>query len=148
MLLFAGGVGITHQLSHLAPLILGSCNGTVATRKIVLVWSVPTAECLEWVKPWMDQVLKMKGRREVLRIILFVTKPKRREEVRTGTGSVLMVPGRCDPAIIIDKEVMERVGAMVVTVCGPGSFADDVRRAVRRILDRGVVDFVEEAFTY
>lgn len=148
VLLFAGGVGITHQLSHLSPLISGSCDGTVATRKIVLVWSVPSAECLEWVRPWMDRVLRMRGRREVLRIILFVTKPKRKEEVRSGTGSVLMVPGRCKPEIIIDKEMAERVGAMVVTVCGPGAFADEVRRAARRRVSAGVLDFVEEAFTY
>jgi predicted ferric reductase len=148
VLLFAGGVGITHQLSHLSPLISGSCDGTVATRKIVLVWSVPSAECLEWVRPWMDRVLRMKGRREVLKIMLFVTKPKRKEEVRSGTGSVLMVPGRCKPGIVIDKEMVERVGAMAVTVCGPGAFADEVRRSARRRVSVGVLDFVEEAFTY
>jgi hypothetical protein len=80
--------------------------------------------------------------------MLFVTKPRRREEVRTGTGSVLMVPGRCNPGIIIEKEMAERVGAMVVTVCGPGAFADEVRRVVRRKVHVGVLDFVEEAFTY
>ena len=148
VLLFAGGVGITHQLSHLSPLISGSRDGTAATRKIVLVWTVPSAECLEWVRPWMDRVLRMRGRREVLKIMLFVTKPKRREEVRSGTGSVLIVPGRCNPGIIIDKEMAERVGAMVVTVCGPGGFADEVRRATRRRVRMGVLDFVEEAFTY
>jgi len=148
VLLFAGGVGITHQLSHLSPLISGSCDSTVATRKIILVWTVTSAECLEWVRPWMDRVLRMRGRRDVLRIILFITKPKRREEVRSGTGSVLMVPGRCKPGIIIDKEMAERVGAMVVTVCGPGAFADEVRRAARGRVRVGVLDFVEEAFTY
>jgi aspartokinase-like uncharacterized kinase len=59
-----------------------------------------------------------------------------------------MVPGRCNPEIIIDKEMVERVGAMVVTVCGPGAFADEVRRAARRRVHMGVLDFVEEAFTY
>jgi predicted ferric reductase len=37
---------------------------------------------------------------------------------------------------------------MAVTVCGPGAFADDVRRAVRKRVQVGVIDFVEEAFTY
>lgn len=41
-----------------------------------------------------------------------------------------------------------RVGATVVTVCGPGAFADDVRRAVRDVVEGGTVDFVEEAFTW
>jgi hypothetical protein len=54
----------------------------------------------------MDRVLRMRGRRDVLRIMLFVTKPKRRKEVRSGTGSVLMVPGKCNPWIVIDKEMV------------------------------------------
>lgn len=41
-----------------------------------------------------------------------------------------------------------RVGAMVVTVCELGAFADDVRRAVRGVFEGGKVDFVEEAFTW
>lgn len=42
----------------------------------------------------------------------------------------------------------ERIGAMGVTVCGPGAFSDSVRAAVREQVDVGNVDFVEEAFTY
>ncbi len=148
ILLFAGGVGITHQVGYLRHLVAGCESGTVAARKIVLVWSVPNTEALEWVRPWMDEILKMKGRRDVLRIMLFVTKPKSSREVISGTGTVQMFPGRCDPQMIVDKEVRERVGAMVTTVCGPGAFADSVRHAVRRRIEVGSVDFVEEAFTY
>jgi predicted ferric reductase len=44
--------------------------------------------------------------------------------------------------------VKERVGAMCVTVCGPGSLADNVREAVRDVQEVGVVDFIEESFTW
>lgn len=148
VLLFAGGVGITHQIAFIRHLVAGCAVGTVATRKLILVWSVPNTEALEWVRPWMDEILKMKGRRDVLKIMLFVTKPKSQQEVISGTGTVQMFPGRCSPQAIIDKEIIERIGAMCVTVCGPGSFADAVRQATRKRVALGSIDFVEEAFTY
>ncbi len=148
VLLFAGGVGITHCVGYVHHLLLQCQAGTSSTHKIVLVWSVPNTEALEWVRIWMDQILKMEGRREVLRIQLFVTKPRHRGEVISNTGSVQMFPGRCNPKTIVEKEMVERIGAMGVTVCGPGAFSDSVRAAVREVVTEGAVDFVEEAFTY
>ena len=115
---------------------------------MLLVWSVPNTEALEWVRKWMNQILRMEGRREVLRIQLYVTKPRHRGEVISNTGSVQMFPGRCNPETVMKKEFQERIGSMGVTVCGPGAFADSVRAAVRQVVERGPVDFIEEAFTY
>lgn len=148
VVLFAGGVGITHQVGYVHHLLLQYQAGTSSTQKILLVWSVPNTEALEWVRVWMDKILKMEGRRDVLRILLFVTKPRHRGEVLSNTGSVQMHPGRCNPTTILQKEMQERIGAMGVTVCGPGAFSDSVRAAVRDVVDQGSVDFVEEAFTY
>ncbi|KAF1984024.1 putative FRE ferric reductase-like transmembrane component [Aulographum hederae CBS 113979] len=148
VLLFAGGVGITHQVPYVEQLVRGFHAGTLATRKIVLVWSVPNTEALEWVRPWMDVILALPGRRQVLKIMLFVTKPRSHSEVISGTGTVQMFPGRCNPQALLDKELVDRVGAMAVTVCGPGAFSDAVRAAARKRANEGVVDFVEEAFTY
>ncbi|KAK3654463.1 hypothetical protein LTR56_004093 [Elasticomyces elasticus] len=148
VLLFAGGVGITHCVGYVHHLLLQYQAGTSSTHKIVLCWSVPNTEALEWVRRYMDEILKMEGRREVLRIRLFVTKPRHRGEVISNTGSVQMFPGRCNPKTIVEKEMQERIGAMGVTVCGPGAFADSVRAAVRDVVTEGCVDFVEEAFTY
>jgi len=148
VLLFAGGVGITHQVGFVRQLVQGAHLGTVSARKIILVWSVPNTEALEWVRPWMDDILKLPGRRDVLKILLFVTKPRSHSEVISGTGTVQMFPGRCNPQTILDRELVERVGAMAVTVCGPGAFADCVRAAARRRVGKGVLDFAEEAFTY
>lgn len=148
LILFAGGVGITHQVGYLKHLILQYQAGITSTRKILLVWSVPNTESLEWVRVWMDEILRMEGRKDILRIKLFVTKPRARNEVISNTGSVAMFPGRCNPKTIIEQEMPERIGAMGVTVCGPGAFSDSVRVAVREHVDVGNVDFVEEAFTY
>jgi len=148
VILFAGGVGITHCVGFVSHLLKQYAEGTCATQKILLVWSVPNTESLEWVRSWMDQILRMEHRRDVLRIQLYVTKPRHRGEVVSNTGSVQMFPGRCNPSTIMAKEMPERIGAVGVTVCGPGAFADSVRKAVREVIDDGAVDFIEEAFTY
>lgn len=147
-ILFAAGVGITHQTSFVRHLVAGYHGGTVAARKVVLCWSIPNTECLEWVRPWMDEILRMPGRREVLKILLFITRPKNHSEINSTSGSVQMFPGRCDVQTIIDREISERIGAVAVTVCGAGAFSDGVRTAVRARVDDGSVDFIEEAFTY
>ncbi|KAF2857899.1 putative FRE ferric reductase-like transmembrane component [Piedraia hortae CBS 480.64] len=147
-ILFAGGVGITHCMGYVHHLVRQYQLGTSSTQKVLLVWSVPNTEALEWVRPWMDTILRMEGRRDVLRIQLFVTKPRHRGEVISSTGSVQLHPGRCNPTTILEKEMRERIGAVGVTVCGPGAFADSVRAAVRDVVTDGFIDFMEEAFTY
>ncbi|KAF2864888.1 hypothetical protein BDV95DRAFT_632574 [Massariosphaeria phaeospora] len=146
VLLFAGGVGITHQVMYLKHLIAGFHRSTTATQKLVLIWTVPDAESLEWVRPWMDEILRMPGRKQVLRVKLFITRPK--APLHNNSETVKMFAGRPKTATLIEEECRTRVGAMAVTVCGSGPFADDVRAAVRPVLTEGSVDFIEEAFTY
>lgn len=148
LLLFAGGVGITHQVQYVKDLVEGYHTNTCAARKVVLIWSVPNTEALEWVRPWMDEILRLPGRKDILTIKLFITKPRSRHETQTRTGSISTYPGRCNPQTVLDQEIRDRVGAMAVTVCGPGQFGDAVRRAVRARVQVGVIDLIEEAFSY
>jgi NAD(P)H-flavin reductase len=147
--LFAGSTGITHQLSFLRPLIEGFNAGTIATRRVTLVWIIRDYEALEWIRPWVDEVLRMPRRKEILKIMLFITRPKNPKEIQSASATVQMHPGRPNIMTILKKEVEEQVGATAVTVCGPGALADDVREAVRAVQDeQTVVDFVEESFTW
>ncbi|KAM3423445.1 hypothetical protein BST61_g876 [Cercospora zeina] len=148
VILFAGGIGISHCIGYVHDLMSQYAAGMCSTRKILLVWSVPNTECLEWVRTWMDQILRMEHRRELLRIQLFITKPRHRGEVVSSTGSVQMFPGRCRPRAVIEKEMPDRIGSVGVTVCGPGALADDVRAACRAHVEDASLDFIEEAFTY
>ncbi|KAK4117545.1 hypothetical protein N656DRAFT_700261 [Canariomyces notabilis] len=149
VVLFAGATGITHQLSYLRHLIQGYNDGTAATRRVTLVWIVRDYEVLEWARPWMDQILRMPNRKEVLQIRLFVTRPKAASQVVSASTTVQMFPGRPNIPMLLAKEVYEQKGAMCVSVCGPGGLADDVRDAVRKVQEeRTVVDFVEESFTW
>jgi len=148
VVLFAGASGITHQIAFVRQLINGYSDQTIATRKVSLVWIVRDAEHLEWVRPWMDTILRMPGRREVLTIKLFVTRPKNPREIVSPSNTVQMFPGRPNVKLLLENEVREQAGAMCVTVCGPGGLADNVREAVRNVQEDGVVDFIEESFTW
>jgi predicted ferric reductase len=148
VLLFAGSSGISHQLPFLTHLLSGHAAGTVATRRITLVWIIRNVEHLEWVRPYMDEILKLPSRKEVLTIKLFITRPNNPREIISPSSTVQMYPGRPNVRLLTGTVVKERVGAMCVTVCGPGSLADNVREAVRDVQEVGVVDFIEESFTW
>ncbi|KAK7415221.1 hypothetical protein QQX98_006068 [Neonectria punicea] len=146
--LFAGSTGITHQISYIRHLLEGHDQGTVATRRITLIWIIRDFESLEWVRPYMDTILRIPNRRDVLRIQIFITRPKNPGDIVSASNTVRMFPGRPNVPLILKKEVQEQMGAMCVTVCGPGALADDVRGGVRAAQGRTVVDFVEESFTW
>ncbi|KAM0334061.1 hypothetical protein ACHAQA_001081 [Verticillium albo-atrum] len=148
VMLFAGGVGITQAVPHVRDLVIGYANGTVATRRITLVWIIQSPEHLEWIRPWMTQILAMDKRRDVLRIMLFVSRPRSSKEIHSPSATVQMFPGRPNIDTLLAAEMEQQVGAMGVTVCGPGVLSDDVRRAVRNRQYDGEIDFVEEAFSW
>lgn len=90
VMLFAAGVGVTHQIPYVRHLVEGYAAGTVAVRKVVLVWVTQSPEHLEWIRPWMTQILAMEKRREVLQIKLFITQPKHGREVTSPSATVQM----------------------------------------------------------
>ncbi|OAL39070.1 hypothetical protein AYO20_01821 [Fonsecaea nubica] len=148
VVMFAGGGGITHHLIQIRHLLAGARAQTVATRKIVLVWSIRDTECMEWVKPWMNEILHMEGRREVLMIRVHVSKPTRAINHSKSKPTMQIVQGRADPGAVLDEMIPERVGAVMVSVCGPGALADEVRAAVRDRIHQGNLELNEESFTW
>lgn len=148
VLLFAGGVGITHQVPFVRHLVQGHADGTVAARRVTLVWIIQSPEHLEWIRPWMTSILAMERRREVLRIMLFITRPRNTKEIQSPSATVQMFPGRPNIDTLVGMEVENQVGAMGVLVCGNGGLSDDVRGVCRKRQDRTDIDFVEESFTW
>jgi ferredoxin-NADP reductase len=146
--LFAGGVGITHQVPHVRDLVAGYANGTVAARKVILVWIIQSPEHLEWIRPWMTSILAMDKRRDILRIQLFVSRPRSTKEIHSPSATVQMFPGRPNIGTILDLEMENQIGTMGVTVCGAGTLSDDVRLACRQRQHNGNIDFIEEAFSW
>ena len=143
--LFAGGAGVTHHLVQIRHLLGSAVAGTVATRKIHFIWSVRSSEMLSWVKPWMNEIMAMPQRKEILNITLFVTKPS---GPISNTRSITVTAGRCKPGAVLDAHLPKRVGATAISVCGPGAFADEVRAAYRERVGTIQLDFLEEAFTW
>ena len=148
VMLFAAGVGITHQVPHVRDLVAAYSNGTCATRKVVLVWIIQSPEHLEWIRPWMTQILSMEKRRDILKILLFVTRPRSTKEIHSPSSSVQMFPGKPDVGALIEKEQEKQVGAMAISCCGTGSLSDDLRRAMRERCQQTEIDFFEEAFSW
>lgn len=56
--------------------------------------------------------------------------------------------GKPDFQTILKNEKAEQVGAMAVSVCGPGGLGDSVREAVRNVQGEKTVDLFEEAFSW
>lgn len=147
VMLFASGVGITHQLPYVRELVEGYCQGTVATKRITLVWVMPNTECLEWVRPWMQEVLSMEGRREVLKILLYITRGGLNQSIRSPSDMVQITRGRPNVHALMWQEVEQKMGCIGVSVCAGGGLADEVRRVSRVMLDRGAnLDLIEEGF--
>lgn len=148
VMLFACGVGITHHIPFVRHLVAGFAEGTVATRRLTLVWIIQSPEHLEWIRPWMTSILAMDRRREVLRIMLFVTRPRSTKEIQSPSATVQMFPGRPNVDTLVDMESENQVGAMGVLVCGNGSLSDDVRKVCRKRQSRSNIDYVEESFSW
>lgn len=146
VMLFAGGVGITHQVPFVRDLIGGYAAGTNAARRVVLIWVIQSPEHLEWIRPWMTTVLAMEKRREILRIQLFVTRPMSTKEIHSPSATVQMFPGRPNVDSLVEVESRCQIGAMGVSVCGPGGLADDVRAACRARQGLRNIDLFEESF--
>ncbi|KAL8688086.1 MAG: hypothetical protein Q9218_005911 [Villophora microphyllina] len=148
VMIFAGGVGITHQVPFVRDLVAGYASGTVAARKVVLVWVIQSPEHLEWIRPWMTTILAMDKRRDILRIQLFVTRPRSTKEIHSPSATVQMFPGKPNVDTLIEMESENQVGAMGVSVCGTGGLSDDVRAAVRKRQGFRNIDFLEQGFTW
>jgi hypothetical protein len=117
----------------------------------------------------MTEILAMEKRREVLKILLFVTRPNSPKEIHSPSSTVQMFPGRRELSALktlhttmyhtnlrfvanfdtlLAAEIENKMGTMAVTVCGSGSLSDVVRRAVRQKQSAANVDFIEEAFSW
>lgn len=96
----------------------------------------------------MTSILAMDKRRDCLRIMLFVSRPRSTKEIHSPSATVQMFPGRPNIETLIDLEIENQVGALGVSVCGSGALSDDVRRACRMRQDKSNLDFVEEAFSW
>lgn len=152
--LFAGGVGITHELPLARHLV---ADAGVAGRRVLLLWAIRAPSHAAWAADWIARVLALPGARDVLRVHVYVSDPEYEGEggrmVLPGVveeGEVVRVfEGRTAPGEVLDLELAQhRGGAVGVSVCGPGGLSDDVRFAVRERQHKATIDYIEESFSW
>jgi hypothetical protein len=163
VVLFAGGVRITHQLLYLRRLVRGRVDGTVAARRVTLVWVVRSLGYVECVEDWIGNIMRIGKEEEeagssrtsarVLRILIYVTGVCDNEDEISPTGldslsEKQVFSGRPSFDKVLAREVQNQVGAMGVLCCGNGGFSDDVRRVCREAQSGSRIDFFEESFTW
>ncbi|KAK5047920.1 hypothetical protein LTR84_006108 [Exophiala bonariae] len=147
VLLFASGVGITHQLGYARQLVEDHSAGTLATKRVTLVWVIPTTDCIEWIRPFMHEILGIEGRRDVLKVLIYVTQAGLSQSITSPSETVRMSRGRPNVEELMRNEVQAKAGCIGVSVCAGGGLADEVRRVSRLMLDEGAnLDFMEEGF--
>ncbi|KAJ6167065.1 Riboflavin synthase-like beta-barrel [Penicillium chermesinum] len=175
LLLIAGGIGITHPLSYIHEVMTDFPTRTSATRKVHLVWMVRSLDHLSWIQTWMLDVLSHDALNSsintkgdtyfqfpglMLSIRIHVTGQK--EDVEEYIPSPETPWTECAPSnvpvsveygkpcfkTLLENEKAEQVGALAVTVCGPGGLGDSVREAVRHVQGEKTVDLFEESFSW
>jgi predicted ferric reductase len=147
VILVAAGIGITHIVPHVYDLVQGYGKGTVAARRVLLIWSVRTLEELDLIRDWMTIILALPRRQEVLRIHLYVFQLDE-NRVKHPSTTIHVFPGIAKFGPIMDEEVKNSVGSIGVSVCGIGVVADEMRFASRKWMDKVNIEFMEESFSW
>ncbi|KAJ5167790.1 Riboflavin synthase-like beta-barrel [Penicillium canariense] len=175
LLLVAGGIGITHPMSYLHEVVTNFATRKTATRKVRLVWMIRTLDHLAWIQTWMTDIfghdslnstMDPKGDTYfqfpslMLSISIHVTGHK--DDLEEGLPAPETPWTECAPSHVpvsihherpsfrnlLETEKAEQVGALAVSVCGPGGLGDSVRDAVRHVQGEKTVDLFEETFSW
>ncbi|KAL4920652.1 ferric reductase like transmembrane component-domain-containing protein [Aspergillus aurantiobrunneus] len=171
VILIAGGIGITHPMSYMHEFMEGYSAQRIAARRVNLIWVVHSLTHLSWIHPWMTSLFshpavhtkehrpfRYKGLSVAIQI--YVTDRQCSEE-SMADGSESQWASSAPPGVtvniglgkpcfghIVESEKTDQVGAMAVSVCGPGGMGDDVRQAVRQAQGRKTVDLYEETYSW
>ncbi|KAB8221527.1 ferric reductase NAD binding domain-containing protein [Aspergillus novoparasiticus] len=173
VLLIAGGIGITHPMSYLHEILSGFSQKSTAVRKVSLIWVIRSIDHLEWIQPWMTSLmnhpaLQVPNEQKShtyfqfpelsLSIQIYLTLSESTDEYSLDespwTNSappsvpISMVFGKPSFDQILESEKAQQVGAMAVSVCGPGGMGDDVRKCVRDNQGTQTIDLYEASFCW
>ncbi|OGM47333.1 ferric-chelate reductase [Aspergillus bombycis] len=173
ILLIAGGIGITHPMSYLHEIMNGFSQKSTAVRKVSLIWVIRSIDHLEWIQPWMTSLLNHSALQVSneqknhtyfqfpelsLSIQIYLTLSESTDEYSLDespwTNSappsvpISVVSGKPSFNQILEEEKTKQIGAMAVSVCGPGGMGDDVRKCVRDNQGTQTIDLHEASFCW
>ncbi|KAL7755842.1 hypothetical protein ACKLNR_014369 [Fusarium oxysporum f. sp. zingiberi] len=137
VLLFATGIGIAGQLPYVTELLEGYNNYEVRTRRIALFWQVDSEIQTALVADRMQQLLKQDT--DKVCGALFSN------ERDTGQGDYVQLGERIDMTYgplpvsdVVDKEMRQRKGRTVISVCTDDRMSDAIRSLVQSMTDDSI----------
>ncbi|PWW77236.1 hypothetical protein C7212DRAFT_181745, partial [Tuber magnatum] len=144
VLMFASGVGIAAQVPYIRRLLEGRSMSKARTQRIVIYWRLDNEAHQEWVKEWMDELLRLDVK-YVLGIYIYVAgnyiDPRTHPASAEHFGEhdrVNRVFGDLDIKYTLGAELDRRRGNTVVAVCAGHPMIDEVRSTVRGALQQDI----------
>ncbi|EGY20836.1 ferric reductase transmembrane component 3 [Verticillium dahliae VdLs.17] len=154
VLLFATGIGIAGQLSHVAQLLRGYYDCGVQTKRVTLFWQVDAEIQLGWVADRMQQLLELDEKSQVLHIYLFVVGGFLSRDAGmtdfVNRGKRIVVTYRAmDAGYLTGAELERHGGRSVISLCADPQTVNRVRILVQHRADSKVhvkyLDFSPDA---
>ena len=96
----------------------------------------------------MDKIFAFGCCEHIVRLNLYLTRQADLQGIDGLPVWVAIKYGRCDVEKLIQDSATSGNGAMAVVVCGPASFSDSVRVAVRNRMEDRVMDIFDASFRY
>lgn len=152
-------------MSYLHEFVHGMTGRAVATRRVKLIWVIKSLgkishrihhhltkiDHISWIQPWMASTHSLPSGHS-LHIQIYIT-----ASTEHDTGDRIQAQNEPPVSIsyvkpslerIMQSEKTQQIGAMAVSVCGPGGLSDEVRRVVREAQGGKTVDFYEASFSW
>ncbi|KAF4451421.1 FAD-binding domain-containing protein [Fusarium austroafricanum] len=139
VLLFATGIGIAGQLPYVTELLEGYNNYEVRTRRIALFWQVDSEIQTALVADRMQQLLKQDTDR-ILDIHIhvmgnFLSRVTDQGDYVQLGERIDMTYGPLQVRDVIEKEMRQRKGRTVISVCTDDRMSDAIRSLVQSMTD-------------
>ncbi|KAL9078311.1 MAG: hypothetical protein Q9157_002774 [Trypethelium eluteriae] len=132
VLLLASGIGIAAYLLEVRALLQAHEDQSSRIRRITLVWLLERQEQERWVHQMFRKLLET-DHRSILNIILYIPPGNATEDIGCeNLPRLFRIQDDLELSWLLNKEWAAEAGNMAVSICGPPSFEQAVRRALKR----------------
>ncbi|QKX60487.1 uncharacterized protein TRUGW13939_07632 [Talaromyces rugulosus] len=127
--MFATGIGIAAQISYVKEILKQRWRWQSSMRNITLAWEVEHSSQLDWVRNWMQELLKQDQGGYMLRIYLFMPNNTDAPSKYGIHDRIEILPQNMNVGSLIDEEIKARSGKMLITAATHKT-RDEVRFAI------------------
>ncbi|KAL9084618.1 MAG: hypothetical protein Q9165_007973 [Trypethelium subeluteriae] len=131
VLLLASGIGIAAYLLEVRALLQAHEDQSSRIRRITLVWLLERREQESWVHPIFRKLLET-DHRSILNIMLYIPPGSATEDTgHENLPRLFRIQDDLELSWLLNKEWAAEAGNMAVSICGPPSFEQAIRRGLR-----------------